>query len=273
MQRTSTPREGAEGGVGGAGGSAGGAGHVRGETAGGPGARGEVAGAPPPPTESPQAQADRKRRELEAAEEAKCKHIKEKVERGVWRAEYWKWLVPELVSKDGGPKLLYYRCTRGGPGVCEKLFSSANAAKLAKEHCYASSCRGCKQEMGQAALASKHASESEVGAKRASSTHAGSAGSAGSAGAGSSKQARITQHMVSSSALYSAKKHMAMFFYKTGTAFRLVEQPDLVAAFECLGMSKHALPDRKASFVHCFLFVLVCTTVLLHYRCISVIFE
>jgi len=80
---------------------------VRGETAGGPGARGEVAGAPPPPTESPQAQADRKRRELEAAEEARCKHIKEKVERGVWRAEYWKWLVPELVSKDGGPKLLY----------------------------------------------------------------------------------------------------------------------------------------------------------------------
>jgi hypothetical protein len=43
-----------------------------GEIAGGPGARGEVeAGAPPPPTESPQAQADKKRRELEAAEEAR----------------------------------------------------------------------------------------------------------------------------------------------------------------------------------------------------------
>lgn len=137
------------------------------------------------------------------------------------RAKWWQHFQPVLVAVDGGGEKCFLKCTAGGKR-CGKLLRITNPAETARVHLTVKACKG---------FAMLEAQEGLLGFKRATEGTAGT-----------SKQPRIDSHVVQHANLVEAGRRLALFFIKSNVAFHLVEHEDLVAAFECLGMSKAALP-------------------------------
>ena len=141
------------------------------------------------------------------------------------RAGWWQHLQPVLKLVDGQEKC-FLKCIAGG-GRCGKLLRISNPAETAKSHFRVQACKGFAMLQGQQAL---------IDSKRAASSSEPSS---------SNKQPRIDIHYVQHANLVEAGRLLSLFFIKSNIAFRLVEQEDLVAALQCLGMSKQAIPNRK----------------------------
>ena len=88
----------------------------------------------------------------EAAAKAKKAKLKQGVQQGRARADYWQWLKPVIVKHKSKPLQCMLECTRGGEGVCGKHLSSQNPAKTAKDHFTYQACKGLHIEQGQAHL-------------------------------------------------------------------------------------------------------------------------
>ena len=127
-------------------------------------------------------------------------------------AAYWVDLEPVLVTervKGSDVQVCKLKCTKGG-GACGKLLGISNPARTAHDHYSARGCTGVRQEAGQDKLQQAQAGKRAHPSPMTSS---------------SNKQPRITQHMVSAQQLKEARSHLARFFFKSGTALRLVEHP------------------------------------------------
>jgi len=59
-------------------------------------------------------------------------------------------------------------------------------------------------------------------------------------GASSSKQPRIDSHLQQHANMVEASRQLSLFFFKSNIALKLVEQENLVAAFETLKQKGHA---------------------------------
>lgn len=146
------------------------------------------------------------------------------------QADWWGSFDVELNTEQHEVRLVCLRCTA-------KLGAS-NPSRAAKDHLKSRACIKAAAVSAAAVAAVQaaadvaaggDAAEEEVQVVSGSKRHRGGVG--------------ITPFMATAGQVTQARNSLARFFYKSGVAFHLIEQEDLVAAFAAVGID---LPSRRA---------------------------